>query len=350
MVSVAWTDLFRLLAVPPFVWAAYRDVQVRRVPNALWVPLSLLAIALLAIDGWTAWQGTAFEWTQFAFRTALSAGLVVPLAYVFWYFGAFGGADAKGLMALALLFPLYPDLLTAGAFGLPGNVPPVRAPIGVFSFSILTNAVLAGVLYPAAVAGGNLLRGRFSRLMLVGRPVPWHEIPHVPGSLLETPTGRTRRGLDLDALRMYLRWRGTSLAALRKDPDHFRDPSNLPEERGDPGDGVIDGSIPRGDRDVEAVDPGVVSMPDEAAETDTDTEAGESYDDPWGAEAFLADTEGAYGTSPEDLRDGLTVLVTRDEVWVTPGIPFMVPIAIGLLAGLVYGDLLYGLFGLLGVA
>jgi preflagellin peptidase FlaK len=347
-VSATWTDLLRLfVAVPIFVWAAYRDVKIRRVPNAAWVPLAVLAVVLLVADGWMAWQDGGVAGSRFAFRVAVSTCLVVPLAYAFWYFGAFGGADAKGLMAIALLFPAFPDLLTTGAFGLPYHVPPVRTPIGVFSFTVLTNAVLAGILYPAAVAGGNLLRGRFSWLMLVGRPVPWHEIPTIPGSLMETPRGRTRRGLDLDALRMYLRWRGLSLAELRADPARYRDPESVPEDPSDPGDGAVDGSIPTGingdgtgDETVPATPLDALSNPDSDAEDD----------DPWGADAFLEDADGAYGTTPEDLRDGLTVLVTRDEVWVTPGIPFMVPIAVGLLVAVTYGDVLFGLFDLLGLA
>ncbi|MFQ3294179.1 MAG: preflagellin peptidase FlaK [Halobacteriales archaeon] len=339
-VSATWTDLLRLfVAVPIFVWAAYRDVKIRRVPNAAWVPLAVLAVILLVADGWMAWQEGGFVRTHYAFQVAVSTCLVVPIAYVFWYFGAFGGADAKGLMAIALLFPTFPDLLTTGAFGLPYHIPPVRTPVGVFSFTVLTNAVLVGILYPAAVAGRNLVRGRFSWLMLVGRPVAWHEIPTIPGSLMETPRGRTRRGLDLDVLRMYLRWRGVSLSALRTDPERYRDPESLPDEPGDPGDGAIDGSIPTGDTSVESVDSDAISTADSNPDTD----------DPWGAEAFLEDAEGAYGMSPEDLREGLTVLVTRDKVWMTPGIPFMVPIAFGLIAALIYGDLLFGLLGLLGV-
>lgn len=339
-VSATWTDLLRLfVAVPIFVWAAYRDVKIRRVPNAAWVPLAVLAVILLVADGWMAWQEGGFVRTQYAFQVAVSTCLVVPIAYAFWYFGAFGGADAKGLMAIALLFPTFPDLLTTGAFALPYHIPPVRTPVGVFSFTVLTNAVLVGILYPAAVAGGNLARGRLSWLMLVGRPVAWHEIPTIPGSLMETPRGRTRRGLDLDVLRMYLRWRGVSLSALRTDPERYRDPESLPDTPGDPGDGAIDGSIPTGDPSVESVDSDAISNADSNPDND----------DPWCAEAFLDDAEGAYGMTPEDLREGLTVLVTRDEVWMTPGIPFMVPIALGLLAAVTYGDLLYGLLGLLGV-
>ena len=32
-------DILRLVAVPAFAWAAYRDVRTRRIPNRLWPPL-----------------------------------------------------------------------------------------------------------------------------------------------------------------------------------------------------------------------------------------------------------------------------------------------------------------------
>ena len=73
--------------------------------------------------------------------------------------------------------------------------------------------------------------------------------------------------------------------------------------------------------------------------------------DPWGAEAFLDDIEGsAYGTDPETLRDGLELLVGTDEAWVSPGIPFLVPMFVGLVAALTYGDVLYALLSALGLA
>ena len=71
-------------------------------------------------------------------------------------------------------------------------------------------------------------------------------------------------------------------------------------------------------------------------------------DDEWGAQAFLDDIEGdAYGTTPEKLRDGLEVLVAEDVVWVSPGLPFIVPMFLGLVVSLVYGDLLVSAVSLL---
>jgi preflagellin peptidase FlaK len=164
--------------------------------------------------------------------------------------------------------------------------------------------------------------------------VSWDAIPTEHGRLLETPAGTTRNGVDLDAIRMYLRWRGLTLADLRAEPDRLRDPASLPAEPDPPGDGAVGAARADGGSVGETV-------ADEAAPTD----------DPWGAAAFLADVDhGAYGTTPEQLRDGLDVLVAEDEVWISPGIPFVVPLFAGTVVALTYGDLLFGALAAVGLA
>nr|WP_303650347.1 A24 family peptidase [Halalkalicoccus sp. NIPERK01] len=292
-----------MLAIPVLVWAAYRDVKTRRVPSRTWTPLFALAVVLLLWDGIASFLAGGLTWSYFLVGAGISLLLVIPASYGFWRFGAFGGADAKALIVLALLFPTYPSYRLGSLV-----VPLVGTPTGAFALTILTNTVLVGTCYPVVLAIRNALSGRFTPLMVVGWPVHWSDAERTHGRLLEDGEGFTRSGLDLDALRMYLRWRGTTLAALREDPERFRDPVSLPAEPSPAGDGAV-------------TDGGVV-------------------EDDWGAEAFLADVGSAYGTTPEGLRDGLDVLTTREVVWVSPGIPFLVSILVGLLVALVYGDLL----------
>jgi len=321
-------DLLRLVAVPVLAWAAVRDVRTRRVPNRTWYPL--VAVGALAL-AWDALTVPPYDADLFGLRVALSLGIVVPVAYLLWRVGGFGGADAKALMALALLYPTFPTFYLQWT-----ALPMVRTTLGVFSMTVLTNAVLAGVLYPLALGVGNLLSGRLSRLSLVGWPVDWDGIEDTHGRLLETGDGYTGRGLDLDALRMYLRWRGVTLATLRENPS-LRDPATLPDDPGDPTDGAVHAD-------------GGTAGPVPTAGAPEGAEAGGDHEDPWGAAAFLDDIDHhAYGTTPEQLRDGLDLLVEREAVWVSPGIPFLVPVFVGLLVGLTYGDVLFGLLGAVGV-
>lgn len=330
-------DLLRLLAVPIFAWAAYRDLATRRVPNRTWLPLVAIGIVALVWDALLVLEVNSFRQQLFAIRVAVSFLLVAPMGYAFWRIGGFGGADAKAVMTLAVLFPTYP------VFYLPFDaLPLVRANLQVFSLTVLTNTVLLGLGYPLVLAAGNALRGRIAPVMFVGHPVSTRTITETYGRLLETPDGFTRAGLDIDALRMYLRWRGTSLAAVRKNPAKYRDPSTLPDDRSDPGDGAL-------------ADGGNRVAPDSGGGTDGVAVA-EPEDEPaapvdeWGAATFLAELEGgAYGTTPESLREGLEVLASEDRVWVTPGIPFIVPMFVGLVVALTFGDLMFGLLLALGL-
>ncbi len=321
VVSIATTpDLLRLVVLPVFGWAAIRDIKTRRVTSAIWIPLSALGAVLLLWDGWGAWNRGGFFWSQeFLLPATISLGFVVPLAYLFWWFGGFGGADAKALLVLALLLPTFPTY-TVGSWTLPLST----TPIGAFSFSILTNAVLIGVILPVILAIRNAAAGRLTLAMFVGWPTAVDRLPETHGRLLETPRGRTRNGLDLDALRMYLRWRGLTLTDIREETDRLRDPATLPAKPNPPTDGAVDAG-PR-------TDGGVETAPSEADTADE-----------WGAAAFLESIEGtAYGTSPEQLRDGLEVVATKETVWVSPGTPFLVPVFLGLVVAFVYGDLLLG--------
>ena len=320
-------DLLRLVALPVFAWVAVRDIKTRRVSSGVWIPLALLGGVLLVWDGWLAWSAGGVAWThEFLLPAAISMGFVVPIAYLFWWVGGFGGADAKALMVLAVLFPTVPRY-AVGDWTLPLASPP----IGAFSFTILTNAVLVGVLIPVVLAIRNVAAGRVGIVMFVGWPISVERISETHGRLLETETGLSRGGLDLDALRMYLRWRGRSLSDVREDPDYFRDPATLPDEPNPPTDGAVTAEVRR---DGGALEPGSGTLEDIATPDD----------DPWGAETFLAAIDhSAYGTTPEELREGLEVLTTRERVWISPGMPFLVPVFVGLLLAFTYGDLLMSL-------
>jgi preflagellin peptidase FlaK len=337
-------DLLRLVAVPAFAWIAWRDVTTRRVSDRAWVPLLVVGVLALLWDLLLIETGAMRR--LLLVRVGLSVSLLVPLSYVFWRLGGFGGADAKAFMVLSLLSPAYPAYEFLGT-----TLPRVETALGVFSITIVTNTVLIGLFYPVSLAVRNALAGEFSLRGFIARPMPAGDATARYGRLLDG--GSTRGGLDLDALRMYLRWRGLTLEELRHDRSTYRDPESVPESGNPPGDGAIPGDAATSGS--AAADGGVpagatfTAERRDALETETARTAGSGSEgnskDPWGAAAFLADIDStAYGTAPEDLREGLDALSAEETVWITPGIPFLVPLFVGLCLALVYGDLLF--FGL----
>ena len=328
MFTASIPDLLRLVAVPAFAYAAWTDLRTRRVANRVWPPLVALGVVLLAVEGIGRVPPATLGDRLFLVRVAASVGILVPLSYVFWRLGGFGGADAKAFMTVAVLLPTYPTYFLPGV-----ALPTVRTQVGLFSLTVVTNAVLAGVAYPLVVGVRNALAGAVAPAMFLARRVPVDSLANRHGRLFEGPDGRTRRGLDLDALRMYLRWRGTTLSALRADPEGHRDPASVGETR-EVGDGGIDGA----------------PVADGGTPVDTSGTGVETADDLWGAERFAAEVGEPYGATPETLREGLTVVADpdREAVWVSPGIPFVVPTFVGLLVALVYGDILFGLLRAVG--
>ena len=368
-------DLLRLLVIPFFGYVAWRDIATRRVPNRTWIPLATLAIVLFAWETYAILTGDVASWERqhYYIQVAISLGFIIPLSYLFWLIGGFGGADAKAFFIIAVLFPTYPDY-HLGALGVEGTlaaVPIVQTTIGVFSLTILSNTVLAGVAYPVVLAGKNALTGYVSPGMFVAKPVRTENLLTEYGMILDFPDGSITgylslsglrsyfnwRQLDLDALRMYLQWRNLTLEELRGDPAQYRDPDSLPAETKPPGDGsfVTDG----GEELDEASNEGQTEAEDVKTAPGTNTEkqsaaesaSPESFDDPWGAEEFLDDIDGsAYGTTPEGLREGLDRISSEEVLWISPGIPFLVPLFVGLILSFTYGDLLFALLSWLGLA
>ena len=345
-------DLLRLLVLPFFGYLAWRDIRTRRVPNRLWYPVAALALVLLAWETYSVLTGdvAVLERRLFFTQVVISIFFLVPLAYGFWLLGGFGGADAKAFMVIAVLLPTYPEyhLWVYGVEGSWAVLPAVQADVGVFSLTVLANTVLVGAFYPVALAAKNGVSGYVSPGMFVATPIPAEEATRRYGTMLEFAEGRLRdnlslsglreqfswRSLDLDALRMYLQWRGLTIEELHANPEEYRDPASLPAEPNPPG----DGSIPATD---------IVPGEDETVVTDG---GNPRYDDPWGAEAFLDDIDhDAYGTTPEVLRDGLETLTSDDVVWISPGIPFIVPMFVGLVLAFTYGDVLFTLLDFVGL-
>jgi len=142
MVDIALLDLIRLITGTILLaYASYTDIKTRRAANILWVIMALIGVILLLIQYLD--DGFSNIWYL------LFIPIMIILMYVFFQMRLlFGGADAKALMALAVLVPIQPLI---GTFPLWESFLPG-------SWSIFANATILFLLIPISLLMYNLYK------------------------------------------------------------------------------------------------------------------------------------------------------------------------------------------------
>jgi len=83
------------------IYASYRDWIVREVDDWVWIFCGAAAGALTIID-------LVYNWSSsLAILSGISIGLSVGVAFAFYLFGLYGGADAKAIALVSIGLPLY---------------------------------------------------------------------------------------------------------------------------------------------------------------------------------------------------------------------------------------------------
>lgn len=207
-----------------FIFASISDWRTRRVKNVTWIALGAMAFGLLWLElilsnaplleqslmlptlflfvdvFWERGEGlktpvgligaslyiASFAWIIYAGYTVLNGttvwtpeigGLIVAFAMVvvfeiFYMFDVIkGGADAKALICLAILFPWYPQLVS----GLPAIQPTIESIPIFFSFalSVLFIGALISMFVPLYFLAKNLRSGK----RITGRSLLGFQLP-----------------------------------------------------------------------------------------------------------------------------------------------------------------------------
>jgi len=128
----------------------------------------LLGISLLL----TAWAGFLSDFEFFYFRL-LAIGVFIVIIYVLFYTGLlFGGADAKAMMAITLMMPFYPDEMSFPILA-PDEI---HALIITYPLSVLFNALFLFLFAPLGYLFLNIKERNFQLpAMLFGYKVPLHK-------------------------------------------------------------------------------------------------------------------------------------------------------------------------------
>jgi archaeal preflagellin peptidase FlaK len=147
------------------LYSSWSDHKTRMVSNKVWAVYAPIALLLSAVE-------LVFFAPSNLLFFGVSAGVTIGLAFLLFYTGAFGGADSKAFMCIALALPFTPfstpDSYTIYSNSIPvlGNYFPILhgafSPISdlILPFTILTNSVIVAV---------------FSVVYIVIRNIVWHK-------------------------------------------------------------------------------------------------------------------------------------------------------------------------------
>lgn len=346
-------DILRLLIIPAFIYAAILDYRTRRVHNEFWIPLFGLLFIILGWDILDMLLSTGSIRSAYLYSFALSVIIGPSLAYTLWQIGFFGGADAKAFIFLSVYFPTIPEITLNGT-----TVPQVMGVMPIFDeifvVTIFFNALVFAAGFQLYIFTFNIIKRNFNRAMTHATKYATHEITEKQGVIIESNNGINRPGVDIDTLRMYLRWRGETLNNLLEKPIQIK--NNPPEVQNEIGDGSINdpthtplnkAQINTGtQRKPENHDIGPESN-SEQTETDNEEERkDEILKDEWAINQFdeyLDDNKPHLSANVEHLPDVLNVLHKKETVWVIPGIPFFIPLTLGLITALFYGSIITGM-------
>ena len=99
-------NIFRIAVSLIFLgYASWSDIKTREVSNKVWLLYAPLGLIL------TLFEGLLYEDYDYWLSAGISIALTFTLAVSLFYLGAFGGADAKAFMCLALAFPTRPGAI-----------------------------------------------------------------------------------------------------------------------------------------------------------------------------------------------------------------------------------------------
>jgi preflagellin peptidase FlaK len=143
MVDIALLDGIRLITGTILLaYASYTDIKTRRAANILWILMALVGGILLILQ----YVEGGYPNIYYLFFIPLMIGMM----YLFFQMRLlFGGADAKALMALAILIPIQPNI---GEFPLWTSFLPG-------SWTIFANATILFLFIPLSLFVYNVVKG-----------------------------------------------------------------------------------------------------------------------------------------------------------------------------------------------
>lgn len=138
-------DITRLIVgIAILSYASYTDIKTRRASNMLWILMGSIGAILLVVQYFT----TYFENQNIYYLIFIP--IMIGLVYILFQMRLiFGGADAKALMAIAILTPFQPII---------ENIPVYNGSVMPFSWTIFSNSIIIFLLVPLSLLFYNIAK------------------------------------------------------------------------------------------------------------------------------------------------------------------------------------------------
>ena len=127
------------------LYASYTDIKTRQASNKLWLIMGFIAVILLIVQ----YFNMGFENPYYLIFIPIMIGIVYLL---FQMRIIFGGADAKALMAIAVLVPFEPSI---------AEFPIYKGSFMPFPWSIFQNSLIIFLFIPVSLCLFNILKRDF---------------------------------------------------------------------------------------------------------------------------------------------------------------------------------------------
>ena len=141
--TITILDLIRLFTgISILIYASYTDIKTRRASNILWLIMGSIGAIILLVQ----YLSIGFENLMYLIFIPVMIGLVYLL---FQLRLIFGGADAKALMAIAILVPIEPAI---------NQFPIWKGTLMPFSWAIFANSIIIFLFIPISLLVFNLIK------------------------------------------------------------------------------------------------------------------------------------------------------------------------------------------------
>lgn len=138
--KVAFVSIF-------LIYACFLDIKDRIVPNRVWKAMLVATSPMVSYEIYLSLEDV----TSLLFA-AIGVSFMIIFSYLLYAINAYGGADAKAIMSIALIFPFYPRV---------ADFPVLNQGFGIFAFSVLANSVVFAPFIMLSLLFRNLLKEGF---------------------------------------------------------------------------------------------------------------------------------------------------------------------------------------------